>query len=338
MTAEGIKSREVLDELESHLRDDVEQQARAGAATEKAFQEAVRRIGTSDKVRVEFAKVTAPATAVNLKFLRVCCLALAAFVILVESWTLFAFEISPLERILGITFVVSIAGYIGALPYLNRTWFPGVRGWTLRNALGTVCNLGALLWILLALSSALGVVRWHAGIIFEVAGWSLLSAATATVFVFALRTDNEALRLWSPAVKQCFDAAEKEALRFHHDFIGTEHVLLGLLENDGIVSKVLGKMGVSRDIVRADIEKIVGAGQQLRSSRQATPVCTPRMKKTIRLAMKEARTLERERVDAEHLFLGLLLEGGGVAAVILQKQGVSPDRARREILDELRFA
>jgi ATP-dependent Clp protease ATP-binding subunit ClpC len=183
------------------------------------------------------------------------------------------------------------------------------------------------------------MIHLPAAILFNVAGWSLLCAGTATVFVMAYGTDLDLLGLWSPAVKQCFETACVEAERFHHDFVGTEHVLLGLLEsNDGIVSKVLGKMGVSRETVRAEIEIIVGSGPQLQSTPGHAPVCTPRANKALRLAMKEARVLQRERVDAEHIFLGLLLEGGGVAALVLKGMGVSPDDARREILKELHIA
>jgi Clp amino terminal domain, pathogenicity island component len=339
MAAGGIKSREVLAELESHLRDDVEQQMRDGVAADQAFRDAVQRIGAAEIVRGEFAKVSAPPAPFSMKLLRVCCAGMAVFIVLVETWTLLLFEMTPAERILGMMFVWLLAGYVGALPYLNRRLFPGVRGVALRNVLGAVCNYGGVLWISLALLSALNVIRLPDGLLFNLVGWSLLGAGTATVFVLAFGTDWDRLGLWSPAVMQCFEVASEEAIRFHHDFVGTEHVLLGLLDSDaGIVSKALGKMGVSRETVRAEIEKIVGSGPQLQSSTGHAPVCTPRANKALRLAMKEARILRRERVEAEHIFLGLLLEGSGVAARVLQGLGVSPDDARREILKELHLA
>ncbi|HEX4265162.1 MAG TPA: Clp protease N-terminal domain-containing protein [Verrucomicrobiae bacterium] len=339
MSAGGIKSREVLAELESHLRDDVEQQMRSGIAAEKAFHEAVRRIGPADKVRVEFAKVAAPPALSGMKLLRVCCAGMAVFIAVIETWLLLMSEVTPVERILGMTFVCLIAAYVGALPYLNQRLFPGVRGAALRNVLGAVCNFGGLLWVSLALLGALNVIRLPNGILFDLVGWSLLGAGTATIFVIAHGTDWDLLGLWSPAVKQCFETATEEAFRFRHDFVGTEHVLLGLLQSDDrIVSKVLGKLDVSRETVRAEIEKIVGLGPQLQSTPKHAPIYTPRAKKAIRLAMKEARDLKRDRVEAEHIFLGLLLEGSGVAALTLKNLGVNPGAARYEILKESRLA
>jgi ATP-dependent Clp protease ATP-binding subunit ClpC len=139
----------------------------------------------------------------------------------------------------------------------------------------------------------------------------------------------------TPAAHEILALGGKEALGFGHDFIGTEHVLLGLLEFEpGIVPAVLRKMGVDLKVVRNEIEKIVGPGPVGNSTH--TPPYTPRVKRALRLANAEARSLKQTHVDAEHIFLGLCKENGGVAAMVLKALGVNIERAREEIELELR--
>jgi ATP-dependent Clp protease ATP-binding subunit ClpC len=90
-------------------------------------------------------------------------------------------------------------------------------------------------------------------------------------------------------------------------------------------------MGVPREIVRAEIEKIVGTGPASETNRAL--VCTPRAKKALRIAVQEAKAAGQNRVEPEHIFLGLLREGSGVAAKVLEDLGVNAARARAEILN-----
>jgi ATP-dependent Clp protease ATP-binding subunit ClpC len=92
----------------------------------------------------------------------------------------------------------------------------------------------------------------------------------------------------------------------------------------------LQKMRVQRGTIRAEIEKIVGTGPTSQTHR--TPVCTPRAKKALRIAIQEAKTAGQKRVEPEHIFLGLLREGNGVAAKVLERLGVNVTVAREEIL------
>jgi hypothetical protein len=224
MMAGGIKTAEALDELENHLREDVEQQMRAGMDAEAAFEGAIQRIGQAGALSREFAKVGKTRQRRNLK--------------------------NILLRLLGVP---------------------------------------------MAFSDDL-----------------------------------------TASARETLELGRMEALVFHHDFIGTEHVLLGLLNTEtDIVPQVLKRMGISRELVRAEIGRIIGPGLQ-GGSAHALPY-TPRVKKSLALASKEARGLKRHQIGAEHIFLGLLLEGGGVAALVLKGLGVSPDHARREILKELRL-
>jgi hypothetical protein len=225
VAAGGIKSPAVLDELESHLREDVEQQTRLGISAEHTFKKAVERIGHPAALQKEFAKA----------------------------------------------------------------------GATKRARLRRLKD---------ALLRFIGVPR--------------PSAKPLTA-----------------GAREILELGGKAALGFHHDFIGTEHVLLGLLESQsGVVPAVLRRMGLDREIVGCEIEKVIGVGP-------AQPSCptlpfTPRVKRALELAGLEARALDQTQVGAEHIFLGLLLEGSGVAALVLKALGVNIQTAREELLNELR--
>ena len=134
--------------------------------------------------------------------------------------------------------------------------------------------------------------------------------------------------------RQTLDLAREEAPRFHHDFIGTEHVLLGLLKSEnGVASNVLRRFGVEREAVRMEIEKIVGVGPVHKAS--AAISYTPRARKALLLAVCEAKAMNHAEVGPGHIFLGLLKEGGGVAALVLRNLGIEIKRTREEILSEL---
>jgi len=143
-----------------------------------------------------------------------------------------------------------------------------------------------------------------------------------------------ALSALTPGALRTLELARLEAPRLHHGFIGTEHVLLGLLAlEDGVVTNVLGRMGVDREDVRRQIEKWVSAFPP--SHLPGRLPYTPRVKKALRLAATEAKVFQHAGVGAEHLFLGLLLEGDGVAGRVLRDLGLSPETTREEILGAL---
>lgn len=336
MTAGGIQFTVLLDELESHLREDVEQQMASGAQAEESFREAVQRIGPADKLQEEYAKAGGPPLTSSQRILRRCCLAAAFFVVLIETWTLFEFEMTLAERVLGLVFVLAAASYVAVLPCLDQALFHGVRGFVLRRATTSACNVTVLFLTALLLVTTTGAFTLPDGL-FTLIFWSVYCAAVATVFTTALETDCDVRELWTSSLKQSFEAAREEALRFHHDFIGTEHLLLGLLELEtSAASKALVKLGVSRDAIRAEIEKVVGSWPDLVPSHAL--VSTPRANRAIRLAIKEANALRQRSVDTEHVLLGLLIENSGVAGMVLRNLGVSADSARRQILREMRLA
>ena len=139
---------------------------------------------------------------------------------------------------------------------------------------------------------------------------------------------------FTPRAQQVLALARKEAERFHQNFVGTEHLLLGLIRlGQGVAVNVLGRMGLDLDTVRKEVEKQVGG---VRDQQVIGHIpYTPRVKKVLALAGKEARALNHTYVGTEHILLGLLLEGDGVAARVLKTLGVDTEKTRVEILREL---
>ena len=127
--------------------------------------------------------------------------------------------------------------------------------------------------------------------------------------------------------------AQEEARMLSHNYIGTEHILLGLIhEGDGIAAKALESLGVSLEAVRAQVEEIIGQGQQAPSGH--IPF-TPRAKKVLELSLREALQLGHNYIGTEHILLGLIREGEGVAAQVLHKLGADLNRVRQQVIQLL---
>jgi ATP-dependent Clp protease ATP-binding subunit ClpC len=145
---------------------------------------------------------------------------------------------------------------------------------------------------------------------------------------------DEAMSNFTPRAQQVLALARKEADRFNHNFVGTEHLLLGLIKlGQGVAVNVLQKMGLDLDTVRLEVEKQVGTGPD--QKQLGNIPYTPRVKKVLNLAQKEAKTLNHTYVGTEHVLLGLLREGEGVAARVLKNLDVDIELTREEILKEL---
>ncbi|MEC8613797.1 MAG: Clp protease N-terminal domain-containing protein, partial [Verrucomicrobiota bacterium] len=144
----------------------------------------------------------------------------------------------------------------------------------------------------------------------------------------------EPMNNFTPRAQQVLALARKEADRFHHNYVGTEHLLLGLINlGQGVAVNVLQKMDLDLQTVRAAVEKQVGTGPESKPSGNIP--YTPRVKKVLALAGKEAKALNHSYVGTEHILLGLLREGEGVAARVLKSLDVDIERCRNEILAEL---
>jgi len=224
MLAAGIKTPVPLEELETHLREDIEQQVRAGTEASRAFEIAARHIGEAAELRKEFTKT------------------------------------------------------------------------------------GNVAWVFLR-----RLKRFLMG---------------------ARDIPLPALDRFEPAARRTLELAPEEARHFNHTFVGTEHILLGLTQSESkSLSNVMRRLGVSSEAVRLEIEQIVTAGTGASAS-TAIPF-TPRARRALLLAVQEAKSLGERQVRADHVFLGLLREGGGVAALVLKKLGVRAETARAEILKEI---
>ncbi|MGH2544498.1 MAG: Clp protease N-terminal domain-containing protein, partial [Ardenticatenaceae bacterium] len=128
--------------------------------------------------------------------------------------------------------------------------------------------------------------------------------------------------------------ANEEAQALNHGYIGTEHLLLGLVrEGDGVAARVLKDLGVDLPKVRTAVEDIVGRGKRATLGRIGL---TPRTKRVIELAVDEARRLSHHYIGTEHLLLGLAREGNGIAADVLASLGVSLDSVRRRTQDVMK--
>jgi ATP-dependent Clp protease ATP-binding subunit ClpC len=144
----------------------------------------------------------------------------------------------------------------------------------------------------------------------------------------------EPMNNFTPRAQQVLALSRKEADRFHHNYVGTEHLLLGLINlGQGVAVNVLQKMGLDLLTVRTAVEKQVGSGPDSKPSGNIP--YTPRVKKVLALAGKEAKALNHSYVGTEHILLGLLREGEGVAARVLKSLDVDIERCRNEILAEL---
>jgi len=128
--------------------------------------------------------------------------------------------------------------------------------------------------------------------------------------------------------------AQEEARLLNHNYIGTEHLLLGLLrEGEGVAAQALLRLGISLEDVRARVGEIIGRGGSVPSGH--IPF-TPRAKKVLELSLREALALKDRHIGTEHLLLGLIREGEGLAMLILTRLGAGPQLLRARVLDALR--
>ncbi len=144
---------------------------------------------------------------------------------------------------------------------------------------------------------------------------------------------NDKFEKFTERARKVLSLAQEEAHRFNHNYIGTEHLLLGLVrEGDGVAAKVLSNLGVELNKVRSAVEFIIGRGDRIVLGEIGL---TPRAKKVIELAVDEARRLNHHYIGTEHLLLGLVREGEGIAAGVLESLGVNLEKVRSETIKVL---
>ncbi|OLC56280.1 MAG: hypothetical protein AUH85_06810 [Chloroflexi bacterium 13_1_40CM_4_68_4] len=134
--------------------------------------------------------------------------------------------------------------------------------------------------------------------------------------------------------KRVLAMSQDEAVRLNHNYIGTEHLVLGLVrEGEGVAAQVLTSLGVELSKARTVVESIIGRGDSTTSPSEIT--LSPRTKKLIELAIDEGRKLGHGHVGTEHLLLGLVREGEGIGSAVLESFGVSLERVRERVLETL---
>jgi ATP-dependent Clp protease ATP-binding subunit ClpC len=146
--------------------------------------------------------------------------------------------------------------------------------------------------------------------------------------------NDESMSNFTPRAQQVLALARKEADRFNHNYLGTEHLLLGLIKlGQGVAVNVLQGMGIDLETVRMEVEKQTGTGPDQKMIGNIP--YTPRVKKVLDLARREAKNLNHTYIGTEHLLLGLLREGDGIAAQVLRNLDVDIEEARQRVLKEL---
>ena len=278
---------------------------------------------------------------------------------LVNTWTLLAFNLSWWERALGIAAVAIISVYLAKLPYLLEALTPVAYVWLVR-----LIKLGGHLvwiWSILAILEVEHFIDLRLGIVPTMVLWCLCAAVGLSGLAFALskgrrfgddpdsgppwqvvpilkprptppdlESANSVAETLAPNAQCLLEIARDEALRFGHNYIGTEHVLLGVLKMaTEPFSGLLQKLHLEPDYLRVEIEGAICA-VPFREVEPSVPF-TPRARRALRLAAKEARKLKQLGVGPEHIFLGLLLERTGIAGKVLAQLGVRVDRTRELI-------
>src|ERR1700752_3808712 len=142
--------------------------------------------------------------------------------------------------------------------------------------------------------------------------------------------DRDRFDKFTERARKVLSLAQEEAQRYQHNYIGTEHLLLGLVrEGEGVAAKVLSNLGVELNKVRSAVEFIIGRGDRIVLGEIGL---TPRAKKVIELAVDEARRLNHHYIGTEHLLLGLVREGEGIAAGVLESLGVNLEKVRTQVM------
>jgi ATP-dependent Clp protease ATP-binding subunit ClpC len=145
--------------------------------------------------------------------------------------------------------------------------------------------------------------------------------------------DRDRFDKFTERARKVLHLAQEEAQRLHHNYIGTEHLLLGLVrEREGVAGKVLTSLGVDLEKVRKAVEDIIGRGDRIVLGEIGL---TPRAKKVIELAVDEAKLLDHHYIGTEHLLLGLIREGEGIGARVLESFGLSLEEVRAKTIQVL---
>jgi hypothetical protein len=341
MIAGGLTNSDTLDELESHLRDDLNRRIKSGVAPRDAFESAVQEIGLAHHLQAEFANATGPATLLRQKLKVAFLFLIAAAFPGAFAWVICHHfpQWNAIDRCLSLGGLGAMVLFMcaGLIAHRYLPFSPNARE---RARAQIKISVGAFLWIAAVAYLILPHIQPTMDQLIILVIWSFAPIGMFSGFILGL--DETVAQLISLPAFACLNAdarhsldlAREEAIAFRHDFIGTEHVLLGLLSNgEGQVVEITRRLGLSHAAIHVAVEKLVGPG----SSADPLPTTryTPRVQRAFRLAMREARALKRAEIGPELLFLGLILEGSGVAARVLKDLRINTESARHEIIRQL---
>ncbi|HTV40201.1 MAG TPA: Clp protease N-terminal domain-containing protein [Candidatus Sulfotelmatobacter sp.] len=288
MLAAGIRTPALLDELESHLREEFERQIQSGASEQEAFQRSVLQIGQAKELKAEFVKN-------NIFDLEQS----------IEYWRRHMF-----------------AAGIKATKSLDELENH------LREEVEEQIKLGQKPDR--AFEMAADQIGGAAALKAEFAKVDGIWPSWQKIMTF-LGFNKIPAPDFAPAGMQSLGLAAGEARNFCHDYIGTEHILLGLFKSEStVVSNVVRRLGVDEKAVRIEIGKFVGNGP-VHEIPMSIPY-TPRAKNALQLAGNEARALNQQQINPEHILLGLIREGDGIAWRALKNLGIRIEDVRRELL------
>lgn len=355
----------VIEELETHLRDEIEQQMNAGADAQVAFATAAQLLGDTAELRQEFTK-TNPLVGVDgsrgQRWARNISLFGAFAIVAINTWTLLEFELSAFERVVGAYAVAVTALFVVCAPFL-QTWLPRAAFAGLAWVIKVSATIAALIPVFLLLS-LMKVIPFESGPFVTLLIWLFLAGVFFSVLAIDFGSNpnlgglgggsggqmNQDLPPQPPGPvasakgalpirlsnrlaadsRELLELAKEEAARFGHDFVGTEHVLIGFLRvGKGAVTALLSSSKVCIESVREETERLVGT-QKPGPASAAIPL-TPRARKAFQIAGTEASRLQQPLVTPDHVLLGLILEGSGVGAIILKKIGIRADQVRERI-------
>ncbi len=333
MLAAGVESPVPLEELENHLRDSVAEGVCLGLAAAQAFQSAVRQIGSASELKAEFAKSDTDRRALRARLAGLACWLTAASIVVSGTWTVLGSSLGVAERIIVLALLWIIALYAGGVPYLRRL-FPSMDTATARQAIKAL-SVPVQVWVLLAFFSSLHALPFQISATVNLILWALCGAYAASFLAILCCDAGEDFEATifpvspTPSARLSLTLAREEARRFNHDFIGTEHVLLGLLNlEEG--RKILERLGVDCPTIRTEVARLIGRGPA-HVVAHALPY-TPRLRKALRLAAAAAETLKQPGMSLGHVLLGLVLEGDGAAGRVLKSLNINPEMVREAIL------
>ncbi len=339
MFANGIQRTALLDELESHLREDVEERIQSGSDVAAAFELAAQSIGRGPLLKAEFAKLDAKPNLLPLIF-RITCFVSAPFMLLVSAWALLDSDGPSIGGLAALFMIWGLGSCVGSLPFWYR-WLPN----PYRKVVGISLKAMSFLvssFPIFALLGALEIIQLPVGTAVSMFAWSFVTAFVATVLAYVC-LDLERGVGWgimacpptdkfTELAQRAIEIAYDEAGGLGHDYVGTEHLLLGVISSEsGLVTDLLRKWETDQDTIRLEVEKMIGPGVVRKSARDIP--YTPRAKRSLTLAQQEARSMGHPFITPEHILLGLLLETEGVAGLVLRNLGINAEAARRDILD-----